>query len=150
MNHLYFLSRDDKAQTNNMMNNNNEAEFRVNSIILRYGAIEDIDWSKEQNEDTAIKLVKTWVVNKQLPRKDLLKRYSIDTQRYAKIFDKLRQEEVTGILLNKKYPNEYLEIDKYRICLPKNKENTVLTNCHSYVAAGHFGIIATIKRILQQ
>ena len=152
MNHVDFLSRDGaaRAQTNTMMDNDNEAEFRVNSIVLRYGAIEDINWKKEQDEDPTIRLVRTWVINKQLPRKDLLKRYSIDTQRYAKIFDKLRLDEGTGILLNKKYNNEHLEIDDYRICLPKSKENAILGHYHSNAAAGHYGIIATIKRILQK
>lgn len=85
-----------------------------------------------------------------MPRKDLLKRYSIDTQRYAKIFDKLHIKEGTGILLNKKYPNEHLEVDEYRICLPNSKEKTVLAHYHSNVAAGRYGIIATIKRILKK
>ena len=41
-------------------------------------------------------------------------------------------------------------MDDYPICLPKSKENAILGHYHSNAAAGHYGIIATIKRILQK
>ena len=62
--HVDFLSRNstpNQGPENKMEEEAQEEDFKVCSIVLRYGQIEDVDWAERQNEDENLRIVRGWV-----------------------------------------------------------------------------------------
>ena len=147
--HVDFLSRNNNpVRRADDETKEEETTCYLNSIILRYGDIEDTNWRELQDEDSSLRILRRWLENDELPNKHQLKLYSIELQRYAKIFDRLHIEDQNGILIRKTLEGENIEWSEKRILLPSGGIKIALAHYHSNPAAGHLGINATMKRLL--
>ena len=49
-----------------------ETEESINSIVIQYGDIENVDWSKSQMEDMTLRVIRNWVLQSKIPDENLI------------------------------------------------------------------------------
>ena len=92
-------------------------------------------------------MIKQWKRQEILPPVEDRRNMVIDLQRMTKIFDSIVIDEDTDILMVETAPNEHLEMDKFRIMLPKALENQIIRRFHTDPQQGHFGVGITANRV---
>ena len=68
--HVDYLSRNstpNHGPDNKIEDETQEEDFKICSIVLRYGQIEKVDWAARQNEDENLGIVKGWVAKEEPP-----------------------------------------------------------------------------------
>ena len=90
-----------------------------------------------QDNDPDISVLKEWLHQGNTPNSEELKKLNTNLQRYAKIFESIKMDESTHILSIESAPNEHLEIDKFRILLPKALTTTVIRRFHKSPQESH-------------
>ena len=68
--HVDYLSRNstpNHGPDNKIEDETQEEDFKICSIVLRYGQIENVNWAARQNEDENLGIVKGWVAKEEPP-----------------------------------------------------------------------------------
>ena len=123
-------------------------DLTISAITIQQGNLKSINWKEAQENDNNLKKVREWKLQDSLPPGEELKKLNTDLQRLSKIFDSIKLDPETNILMVETAPNEHMEIDKFRILLPKECEHQVIRRFHSQPQQGHFGVGITANRIL--
>lgn len=114
-----------------------------------YNGLVDVDsaeWARQQEQDSEISPVVTWMSNQHRPSWDEIAALSRATKGLWSMWEALR---LCDGVLQRGWKDPRTGEVRWQIIVPRALRDTVLAGCHGAMGTGHFGVTKTLLRLRQ-